>query len=205
MHGPTQSWRRNGNRLSTQNPWMVWVGRYLLNWMGQNAWNCADGEQSEMRQAASHVVQWVWLSALRMGHRTPDFALAALNKWDHPSVPAGSTLSNAAQDSSDLDPKSMLLVRAQFGVQQHPQILFHQAAFPLGGFQHVLVPAFFPHLVEDLAFLVVELHEVPVVHFCSPLRSLWMDTQPLAHQPLFPVWCCWQTCWGYPVPHHPSC
>lgn len=78
-----------------------------------------------------------------MGHRTPDFASPVLNKWDHPSGPAGSTLSNAAQDTTDLGYKSMLLAHAQFGVQQHPQVLFHQAPFPLADLQHVLVPAFF--------------------------------------------------------------
>lgn len=135
---------------------------------------------SSQRWGVSHVVQRVWLSALRMGHRTPDFALAALNKWDHLSGPAGSTLSNAAQDTTDLDHKNMLLVHAQFGVQQHPQVFFHQAIFPLSGFQHVLMPAFFPHQVQDMAFLIIELHEVPVVPFLQPTevpldgyRTLW--------------------------------
>lgn len=92
----------------------------------------------------------------------------SVNKWDYPSGPVGSTLSNAAQDTTDLDHKSMLLVHAQFGAQQHPQVLFHQAALPLAGLQHVLVFAFFPHQVQDLALLITELHEVPVVPFLQP-------------------------------------
>lgn len=139
--------------------------------MGQKAWNWAAGEQSEMRSTRPGSipwVQWVWLSALRVGHRTPDFALPALNKWVHPSGPAGSALSNAAQDATGLGHKSLLLFHAQFGVQLHSQVLFHQAAFPLGGLQHVLVPAFFPHEVQDLGLLTVELHEVPVVPFLQP-------------------------------------
>lgn len=115
-------------------------------------------------------------------------SVTSVYKWDYPSGPIGSTLSNAAQDTTDLDHKSMLLMlHAQSGVQQHPQVLFHQAAFPLGGLQHVLMPAFFPHQVQDLALLIFELHEVPVAHR-GP--SGWTDN-PLAHQLLLPAW---QTC-----------
>lgn len=59
----------------------------------------------------------------------------------------------------------MLLVHAEFAVQQHPQVLFHQAALLLGGLQHVLAPAFFPCQVQDVALPITELHEAPVVLF----------------------------------------
>jgi len=49
--------------------------------------------------------------------------------------------------------KTTLLAYIQLGVHQAHNVIFCQAAFQSGGFQHVLVPKVVPPQVQDFALL----------------------------------------------------
>ncbi|KAK4806786.1 hypothetical protein QYF61_005582 [Mycteria americana] len=74
-----------------------------------------------------------------------------------------------------------LLAHVQPGVHQDPQVLFCQAAFQLGGPQHVLVPGVVPLQGQDFALPLVELHEVPVSPFLQLVEVPLDDSMTLWH------------------------
>lgn len=90
-----------------------------------------------------------------------------------PLSASGNTLSNAAQETIGLlFSNGTLLAHGQIGVHRDSQVLFCQSAFQLGGLQQELEPGVVPPQVEDFAFLLTELHEVPSRPFLHLVRDL---------------------------------
>lgn len=81
------------------------------------------------------------LGSHRTGHSPPGTALPMPIRGEgSPLLTAGYTLPNTTQDTiSFLSGKGSLLAHVQLSVQQEPQVLFCQAAFRLGGPQHLPV------------------------------------------------------------------
>jgi len=69
---------------------------------------------------------------------------------DHLPRPAADSLPDAAQGTISLfRGQGMLLTHIQHGVHQDAEVLFCQAAFQLGGLQHVVVHGVVPPLRQD--------------------------------------------------------
>lgn len=68
------------------------------------------------------------------------------------------------------------LLQGHVGVHQHPQGIFHQAVFQLGGPQCILVDGVVLSVVQDFGLPSIELHEAPAKPI-SPVR-LWTATPP---------------------------
>ncbi|GAB0193852.1 mitochondrial enolase superfamily member 1 [Grus japonensis] len=66
--------------------------------------------------------------------------------------------------------RDTLLAHVQLAIHQDPQILCSKVAFQLVSHHHVLMPGVVPPQVQDFAFVLVELHEVPVGSFLQPLE-----------------------------------
>lgn len=88
--------------------------------------------------------------------------------------------------------KSTLLAHVQFGVLWHPQGLFCQYAFQLGGSQNLLLGALTPQ-VQDFAFLP-DVQEIPASPFIQPVQvplddsmTCWHISHPQGYHLLFPV------------------
>ena len=90
---------------------------------------------------------------------------------DHLPRPAGNTPPDADQDPIDLlCSKGTMLSHLQLGVHQDPQVLSCQAAFQLGGPQHIFLHRVVLAEVQDFALLLVEPHEVPVSSVRQPVE-----------------------------------
>lgn len=157
-------------------------------------------------QAASHVLQWLWLSALRMGHRTPDFALILWILWTsgitlldplavlclmQPTMPLTLTLTTRACCWCFMPSLVFSSTHRSFSIK----LLSHWVVSSMSSCLHFSLTRC---RIWHFSFLNSMRFLWP--HFCCPLRSLWMDRQPSGT----PV-TSFQTCWRYTLPHHPRC
>jgi len=69
-----------------------------------------------------------------------------------------------------------------------PQVLFYQAAFQLIGSQLVLVPGVILAQVQDFAFPLVELFEVPASQFLQPVKLPLYGSTAAHKQPAQSMW-----------------
>jgi len=104
--------------------------------------------------------------------------LSGVEGQNHLPQPAGHTSLDAAQETVGLlGSKYTPPGHVELLVNHHPQVLLLRAALNPLSAQHVFVLAIAPTHVQDLALVLVELHEV---HTGPPLlsRSLWMASLP---------------------------
>ncbi|KAF1440525.1 Zinc finger RNA-binding protein, partial [Pygoscelis papua] len=108
-------------------------------------------------------------------HKKKEAALKASQNTNNNSTSARGTQNQLRCELCDdasrlLCCKGTLLAHVQLGVRQDPRVLFCQAAFQLGGCQHILVHGVVPRWLQNFALPLVELHEIPIGPFLQPVE-----------------------------------